>query len=82
MDHTANYAIILRHNCAVTESAGYSQFASLLAHNRTTAYCSSQLKQGTYLIGLNYPAVLQLIDYIQRTCHWQLLLHTLVSKKE
>ena len=42
MDHTANYAIILRHNCAVTESAGYSQFASLLAHNRTTAYCSSQ----------------------------------------
>ena len=42
MDHTANYAIILRHNCAVTESGGYSQFASLLAHNRTTAYCSSQ----------------------------------------
>ncbi len=42
MDHTANYAIILRHNYAVTESGGYSQFASLLAHNRTTAYCSSQ----------------------------------------
>lgn len=42
MDHTENYAIILRHNCAVTESGGYSQFASLLAHNRTTAYCSSQ----------------------------------------
>ena len=42
----------------------------------------SALKQGTYLIGLNYPAVLQLIDYIQRTCHWQLLLHTVVSKKE
>ena len=42
----------------------------------------SALKQGTYLIGLNYPTVLQLIDYIQRTCHWQLLLHTLVSKKE